>query len=813
MMNTRNFNSYAGVIISAANKNVDKEFSYKIPSELIDKIQIGIRVAVPFGMGNKITEGFVVSINKDCLVPNNKLKQITKILNDKPLFNNELLLLAKFMKDKYYTTLYSCLKCIIPKGLNFKPDYLVLLNINRGKSNIKLSTRQKQLINLLENHGGQMLKSEIENEFAPQALNALVKNEVVEIKDISEVKNLSLKIKYAYINCENPQSVLKITPKQRLVINMLMQHNGLPLTDLKNYLGISSSPIITLAQKGVIAIKEQEVLRNTTAQYAENKNELPELTKDQLKAVEYITNRKDNKKPVLIHGVTGSGKTEIYLQLIEDVVKKGKQAIVLVPEISLTPQMASIFLNRFKHLVTVSHSRQTFGERFDQWKKASEGLISIMIGPRSAIFTPFSNLGIIIIDEEHENTYKSETTPKYSAKEVAIKRGELTGAAVILGSATPSIETYYEALTNKLDLITISKRVNDRKLPEVEVVDMRNELMLGNKSIFSNSLLNSLEEALKNKKQAILFLNRRGFSTFVSCRKCGQVMVCDNCSINYTYHNETNKLICHYCGKSIQNPKNCPTCGSRYIKYFGIGTERIEHEFKQLFPKVNVLRMDADTTSGKNSHNEILAKFRQKEASVLIGTQMIAKGLDFPDVVVVGIVAADISLNYGDFRAGETTFQLLTQVSGRAGRGETEGKVVIQTYTPSHYSIVYAKDGNYQQFYQHEISTRRQMQYPPFTKVFCVLFSSPIEKQVIALLFRLCEIMKQFNKDNFFDVLGPAPASVSKIKLQYRWKIIVKSVNEQKLKSFVIDCINKLQEQQSMGDVTVNLTLNPIFLV
>ncbi|MCL2698932.1 MAG: primosomal protein N' [Defluviitaleaceae bacterium] len=536
----------------------------------------------------------------------------------------------------------------------------------------------------------------------------------------------------------------------------------------------------------------------------------PGFTADQKYVLRFFEDKTDNK-PVLIHGVTGSGKTEIYMELTRRTMEAGKDVIMLVPEIALTPQTVAVFLGRFGDRVAVTHSRLSATERYEQWRKARDGRISVMIGPRSAIFAPFTNLGLIIIDEEHENTYKSETTPKYSAKEVAIERGKTNGALVVLGSATPSIETYHEAETGLIDLAVMPNRVNEQ-MPHVEIVDMRAELANGNMSIFSRPLAGALTETLEQGNQAILFLNRRGYSTFVSCRRCGAAMKCKNCNVNYTYHIRTGALLCHYCGDNIENPKNCPVCGSKYIKYFGTGTQRVEDEVLALLPQARVLRMDFDTTSKKFSHDKILEQFREGKADVLTGTQMIAKGLDFPKVTLVGVIAADLSLNNGDYRAAEITYQLLTQVSGRAGRAESAGKVFIQTYNPEHYAVTCASLNDYAGFFRHEISLRRQMDYPPFTKIFAVVMTGESEKDVISNMQRLRDLMIRFNRKGLFEIIGPAPAVISKIRKRYRWRMVVKSADEQNMRLFVFYCLDKLKQSSDLSGINISVTLDPAVL-
>ncbi|MCL2387067.1 MAG: primosomal protein N' [Defluviitaleaceae bacterium] len=542
------------------------------------------------------------------------------------------------------------------------------------------------------------------------------------------------------------------------------------------------------------------------------------LTAEQQRAVTQISEiiNGGGQPPLLLHGVTGSGKTEVYLHVIEKVLAAGRQAIVLVPEIALTPQMVGLFTLRFGSAVAVTHSRLTQGERFQIWKMALTGETQLIIGPRSAVFAPFPNLGLIVIDEEHEHTYHSETAPKYDARQVAIKRGELCGAAVVFGSATPSLESYFRATEapTRYALACLTERVN-KTLPEIHIVDMRRELTRGNTSVFAGSFQEALAETLADGQQAILFLNRRGYSSFVSCRWCGHVMTCDSCRVNHTYHADKKRLLCHYCGKGVAMPEKCPACGSEHIKRAGTGTQKVEEEISEMFPNAKVLRMDMDTTCGKHGHAKILDAFKAGEAQILIGTQMVAKGLDFPKVTMVGVVAADMSLFTGDFRAGEYTFQLLTQVAGRAGRSADAGRVFIQTYNPEHYAIILSEKSDYETFYKHEMSLRRAMNYPPFSLVFSIMFTGPSEREVIDVLKKLAAIMEYCNaKDgkNRFELIGFSPAFVSMIKKQFRWKLLVKCREEAPLVAFVLYCIRKLRENDPLKNLTTHLTLNPIMM-
>ncbi len=652
------------------------------------------------------------------------------------------------MQEKYYTTLSNCIQCIIPKRVNEKNFACVVLN--------------------------------------------------------DENDNIEAEI----------EKVMKKDTKQRKVLSLLLNGEEIPVSHIKNFLEIDDAPITALIKKGIIKRVYEQVYRGNFNTASVKKTIPPKLTGEQENACNAIFNEMDNftGKPILVHGVTGSGKTEIYLRAIEKALNEGKSAIVLVPEISLTQQTVERFVSRFGDKVSVTHSRLNDGERYDQWTRARLGEISVMIGPRSAVFTPFENLGIIIIDEEHETTYKSDQlSPKYDAREVAKKLSELYKCTVVLGSATPSVTSYYKAEKGEYNLCTLSNRVN-HSFPDIEIVDMRAELAKRNFSVFSEKLCSAIKNNIENKEQTILFLNRRGYSTFVSCRECGYVMTCKNCNVSYTYHKGINKLSCHYCGATVNVPALCPSCGSKHIKYFGTGTEKIEQEVNKYFPQARVLRMDLDTTQRKNSHQAILDEFRRGKADILIGTQMIAKGLDFENVTLVGIIAADLSLNFGDYRSGETTYQLVSQVAGRAGRAEKKGRVYIQTYSPEHYSIQYAAKNDYMGFYKQEIEYRKNMIYPPFTNIFLIMFAGENEGYIKQCLSDLLYVMKHYNKNNMFTHLGPSPAVISKINNNYRWQLIVKCENEEKLRNYVIFCLNKLKQNVNLKNISIHLNLNPNYM-
>lgn len=738
---------YAEIIIDITNENVDKIFHYAIPENIKEKICLGMRVFVPFGKGNRIREGYIIGFTDNTDIDEKYIKNIYSLPDEYAIFNDNMIELAKFMSDKYYCSLSECLQCIMPKIIKDKTNKYA--NINYEMSGI----------------------------------NEVIKN------------------------------ILGKNNSQSKVLKILLKNQNISIYEIKNILGISLSPINTLEKNGVIKITTRKIKRDFINLDDYGKTNPLKLTIEQDNALNFIKQKIYEKtyKPILLHGVTGSGKTEVYLQLIDEVLKTGKQAIVLVPEISLTLQTVERFIGRFGKKVSVTHSRLSDGERFEQWKKAKDNKIDIMVGARSAIFTPFENLGIIIIDEEHESTYKSESTPKYDIKEVAEKICNLTGATLVLGSATPSIDTYYKTQKGKYDLVYINNRINNN-MPDINVIDMRKELEKGNRSIFSTSLFEAIKENLKNNMQTILFLNRRGHSTFVSCRKCGYVLECKNCNVSYTYHLKEHKLICHYCNSTENVPNICPSCSSKYIKYFGVGTQKIEEQIKKYFKDARVMRMDMDTTSKKNSHQNILEDFKNHKADILIGTQMIAKGLDFKKVSLVGVIAADITLNTGDYKSSENTFQLLTQVAGRAGRADIKGKVFIQTYNPEHYSIIFAKNNDYVGFYKKEILERKIMFYPPFSNIFFIMICGEDENLVMNAIKFLHKIMTYYNQKTNFYISDVAKAYIYKVNKQYRYKILIKAKEETRLKNFVLYCVSILKNKMDTNKLNIILSLNPSYI-
>lgn len=589
------------------------------------------------------------------------------------------------------------------------------------------------------------------------------------------------------------------------IIDFIKRNTGkYTKTELSKEHGFSIYKLNKLMEHGLIKSEEEIVFRYNTREY--NKDVQKNLTVEQSMAIKEIEESEENL--ILLKGVTGSGKTEVYMRIVEKTLEEGKSAIVLVPEIALTPQMIERFKGRFGSNVALFHSKLSDGERFDEWYRVKEGKASLIIGARSAIFLPAKNLGLIIIDEEHENTYKSDQNPKYQTKEVAEYIAKLKGCKVILGSATPTIESYYRAISGEMKLVELNHRVDNKPMPKMMLVDMREELRSGNKSLFSRRLYASMKEKLEKGEQIILFLNRRGFSTFVSCRSCGYVFYCEDCDISMTYH-KNGFLVCHYCGKTKKQPNLCPKCGSKYVKFFGAGTERVEEEVRRYFKNARILRMDVDTTRAKDSHEKIYNAFKAREADILIGTQMVSKGLDFPNVTLVGILAADMSLNLPDYRAAERSFQIITQVAGRAGRGDKEGEVIVQTYTPEHYSLQYAKKYDYENFYEKEFTIRAMMGYPPFGRILLINGSGKNEDELRKQMIYLGEKVKEKAEEfGGLEVLGPTPCIIYRIKENYRWQIIIKGEFSSKFSKSIKDILYD-KANNVYNDIRVSMDINP----
>lgn len=815
---------YAQVIIDKKASQVDRLYTYTIDKQLINAIEVGMRVVVPFGRGNKFIQGIVIEI-LDNYNDDYKLKKIEKVLDSKPLISKELIELGMWMRDHYLTSYIDAMQPILPPG-DFK-RINTFVSLKKTESIEKLSSEEISIINYLKNHNRVLMEDLKRDLLLPGINNVLVSLEdkgiidvIVDIRTTIDIRTEKwLKIFNNDISLDRMYEIIgKRAIKQREIIEFLYKVRDISFKNFSMYIDTSLSTVRALENKGLVKIYEREVgrepIKKEIGSYLKH-----QLSEDQSSVYDRIINSfygKDKHNKFLIHGVTGSGKTEIYLQLVEEMLKIGKDSIVLVPEISLTPQTIDRFVGRFGDLVALLHSKLSYGERFDEWRKIKEGSAKIVIGARSAVFAPFKNLGLIIIDEEHESTYKSTQNPKYDTLEVAGKRADLESGFLVMGSATPSLESYYDSLNGEIVLLELNERINNYALPEISVIDMRDELNKGNKSIFSEELYNSILENLNDKKQSILFLNRRGFSTFVSCRNCGYVVKCQNCDVSMTYHRNINKLRCHYCGLAIEPPTVCPVCKSNYIKYFGIGTEKVEEITRELFPQAKIARMDMDTTTKKGSHENILEEMKRNKIDILIGTQMISKGLDFENVTLVGIIAADTTLNLPDFRSPEKTFQLITQVAGRAGRGDYKGKVILQTYNPDHYSIVLSKNQDYRKFYEMEISLRKEFLYPPYVNLVSILLYGEdntkvarISKEIYNLMADNLEWIPKGHLGKY--LIGPYPAPLEKINNNYRWLILIKTEKKDfiKLKSFIKRVYTNNEYKLQLDQVKYSIQINP----
>ncbi|HHV46182.1 MAG TPA: primosomal protein N' [Tissierellia bacterium] len=821
-MNTK----FAAVIVNNKSSNTDIVYTYKFNPEEMDSIETGMRVIVPFGKGNRPVKGIVIGIKDEIDEGEYELKSILEVIDEKPLISKELIELSLWMADKYLCTNINALQAVLPPG-DFK-EIKTYISLNENiKGNPMLTQYERDIIEFIKSKGVRLELEELKKHINKNTLNKEIRNlEALGIIDTTLEIETSVEKKYEKIvslvdkdiSLEDIERMLrKNSPKQLEIAKYLIKVREVPLKELLNRTNSSITSVESLEKKNIVKIINRELYRTPIDSDIKcyEKHNLTDEQRNCVNAILKSIKENENSK-FLIHGVTGSGKTEVYLNLVEETLKKGKDAIVLVPEISLTPQTIDRFVGRFGNNVAVLHSRLSQGERFDQWRRIREGKVKIAIGARSAVFAPFNNLGLIIIDEEHESTYKSNMNPKYDAIEVAEKRCKQNNAVLVMGSATPSIESYYKSLTGHMKLLNLTRRINNRKLPEVEIVDMREELNSGNISIFSRKLRESIEKNLSSGNQTILFLNRRGHSTFISCRSCGYVAKCDNCSISMTYHMHENRLKCHYCGKTVLPPRICPVCKSKYIKYFGIGTEKVEEYTKELFPEAAVMRMDLDTTSRKGSYESILKRMANKSIDILIGTQMIAKGLDFKGVTLVGIIAADTSLNLPDFRSSERTFQLITQVAGRAGRGEFSGHVIIQTYNPDHYSIKLAREHDYVSFYNKEILLRREFNYPPFANIITILIYGENDALVALKSNEVYNVLIEEIKKNGLvniieNIMGPSRAPLEKIKNNYRYQIIIKCSDEQldKLRN-IIKWVCILNRQKiNLDSIKISVDINP----
>ncbi len=796
--------------------HIDKLYSYLIPETILGKVQVGSRVLAPFGIGNKQKQAVVFEI-----VPYNgekKLKEISYVLDDKPFFSDEMLKLAFFMKERYFCTLFDAIRVMTPSGTNviLKDEYV----LNECTKPLDLNFQELEIVDYIRNLGGKTKKEKLIKKFSNTVdISAIVKNlldkDVLRKSEVSCKKMNDATIKK--VKLVSNELNVKLTKKQTEVIKFLIENkSGSTIKEVTYFTGAGRSVVESLVKKGFAKYFECKVYRDPYEKMEfENYNSEINLTPQQREAYSnvYKLYRENKYNVSLLYGVTGSGKTSVFMKLIDAVVSDNRGVIVMVPEIALTPQIVRLFKTRYANNVAVFHSALSQGERFDEFRRVKNGIANIVVGTRSAAFAPVKNLGLIVMDEEQESTYKSDKCPRYHARDIAKFRSYYNKNLLLLSSATPSLESFYFAKEGKYSLSKLEKRYNGDDLPETLLVDMGKERETGNFSNFSNVLKKELESTVSSGHQAILLLNRRGYNTYVSCRNCGEVICCPNCSISMTYHSANSRLMCHYCGYSKDLSTECPSCHSKEIKLSGVGIQKVEEELKKFFPNSDILRMDTDTVGSKLSYEEKLNAFFEGKYQIMLGTQMVAKGFNFPNVTLVGVLLADQTLFSDDFRSYEKTFSLLTQVIGRSGRGENKGKAIIQTFSPEHSIINLAKEQNYEKFYNSEIQMRKVMLYPPFSNICIIGFVGKNEKTALLVSHEFCDRLKILIKSKYCNLpvrlLGPAAAGVLKVDNKYRYKIIIKYKNSKDFRNMVSDLLLEFGDKKKSRDVAIFVDVNP----
>lgn len=783
---------YAQVIVDVPTMQTDQPYTYLVPDEWQAVIECGTRVEVPFGEGNRHIQGFVTALPTELEESKLSLKSLIRVIDLAPVVNQELLQLADYMKDVTFSFKINCLQTMLPAAM--KAAYqkkIVLLDENHPVKETYFSQSNEIDWDVIEAAGALTIFKRLREQSIVE-LRYLVK-EKVNKKMIRYVKSLVTTDNYFVF-------------KEQLRPNALRQHQLLeqlkttPRETVTFYREkeLLSTHLKTAEKNGWLSFEEVESYRDPFANHDFPKTFPWQLNAEQQQAVSRIlaAEAQGEATTFLLEGITGSGKTEVYLQSIAEILNKGKTAMMLVPEIALTPQMVQRFKSRFGKAVAVLHSGLSQGEKYDEWRKIERGEAQVVVGARSAVFAPLQKIGLIIIDEEHEATYKQEDTPRYHARDLAIWRSQYHHCPVILGSATPSLESRARAQKKRYELLYLTQRAHENaQLPSVTIVDLKEEYAQKNTSTFSRLLQEKISNRLQQKEQIVLLLNRRGYSSFMMCRDCGYVLPCPNCDISLTLHMDVKKMRCHYCGHQENIPKKCPDCQGEKIRYYGTGTQKVEEELQERFPSARILRMDVDTTRKKGAHEKILKAFEEQEADILLGTQMIAKGLDYPNITLVGVLNADTALNLPDFRSSERTFQLLTQVSGRAGRGAKPGEVIVQTFNPEHHSIVLAQAQDYEAFYQQEMILRHQSGYPPFYFTVKITISHPAEQVVAKKSYQIAEQLKNGLSPES-RILGPTPSGIARIKNRYYYQIILKYKHEVHLHRMLREILETSQSEQ-----------------
>jgi primosomal protein N' (replication factor Y) len=796
----------ASVIVDVPAKQTDREFDYRIPEKWNQVIKPGMRVIVPFGP--RMVQGFVTGLKAKSDFA--KLRFIKEPMDLEPIINDELLQLGDWLTKEAMCFKISALQAMLPAAMKAKYEKVIKVvedkkdQIPPSIQNLFGKNDSLSWKDVIEGENASLVQKEMQNgnlELEYNVKNRLNKKTVRVIKSLLSPMELK----------EMASAISSHAKKQQELLQYFIEHQEpIPLKELLELMNTSSGTVKSLVSKGALAEMDQEVYRDPYENRVFEKSIPFTLTAEQAAALKPIQEKihHDEHDVFLLYGVTGSGKTEVYLQAIASVIEKGKEAIMLVPEISLTPQTVKRFKERFGEQVAVMHSGLSVGEKYDEWRKIHRKEVKVVVGARSAVFAPFESLGLVIIDEEHESSYKQEETPRYHARDVAIERAKSYGCPVILGSATPTLESFARAKKNVYKLLTLSQRMNKNALPAVDIVDMREELRTGNRSMFSELLFTKLKDRLEKGEQTVLMLNKRGHSSFVMCRSCGLVINCPNCDISLTYHRFNDIMKCHYCGFEEGMPSVCPECESEHIRFFGTGTQKVEEELAKILPEARVIRMDVDTTSKKGSHERLLNAFGEGKADILLGTQMIAKGLDFPNITLVGVLSADTMLHLPDFRSSEKTFQLLTQVSGRAGRHQLPGEVVIQTYTPEHYSIELSALQDYDAFYEREMYLRRQSHYPPYYYVVLITVSHEDLMKTVSVTEKITNYLgSRLNRDSV--VLGPVASPISRINNRYRYQCLIKYKREPDLNQHLRTLLDHYQKETAQNHLQISIDLNP----
>ncbi len=807
---------YAKVAVDAAVFTFDKEFDYIIPPELESAAQKGCRVTVPFGNGNKKCLGIIFDVTD--YSEGKRLKKISEVLDESPLLGDEMLELARWIKNRTFCTLYEAAKAMLPGGINHHivVSYAVNVNIDEKKSDL-LSGAEKEVFEYLKGKGVFVKSDSIFKALALKSdasvLESLAKKGFL-VSSRDAVRNLGdLSVKMMRLLPE--ESETKLTKKQQQMVDVLRDIGTASVKELCYFTGLTPAVANALVRNGVAEYYEQEIIKLPDFVNEVGERTAINLTDEQKEAFNKLSSLAIEGKAAvsLLYGVTGSGKTSVYMSVIDKVLDEGKSVIVMVPEIGLTPQTLSLFCKRYGGDVALFHSALSVRERLEQWKRVKNGEAKIIIGTRSAVFAPIQNLGLIIVDEEQEHTYKSEQTPRYNAIDVAKYRAVYNKCLLLLASATPSVESYAAAQSGKYELCTLTKRYGSAVLPQVVTVDMRSEPKAQGSKAISQTLYECLSDNFENGRQSILLINRRGFHTFAACNSCGEVICCPNCSISMTYHSANNRLMCHYCGHSVAFSSICPECGEDAVRYSGFGTQKIEEELEYLLPDARIVRMDTDSTAGRNSHEKLLDSFAKGEYDIMIGTQMVAKGLNFPNVTLVGVVSVDQQLYNDDFRSLEKTFSLLTQVVGRSGRGELKGTAVIQTLTPENEIIRLAAKQDYDEFFKTEISLRRALVYPPYCDLCVVGFVGENETIVKTAARETLDLLKKYvggeYKGEKVIALGPMPARVAKVSGKYRHRLIIKCRNTSRFRQMISQILIKMGTDSRFSKVTVYADMNP----